>query len=160
MPFAAVRVGTPKSGKSKWFLVEYIEGVNYISFAQFAEMIFQSTPSSTEVHIDKGKVKALLELACSDRERELIRYLLTKVSGLIPKSTRRYFGFEQMKKRVGHVEECLEEAYRMRTAVDKICHVQDQAILCSMGLQSIVRLLMKLINLLVMSLVIQKALLA
>ena len=66
LPLAAVRVVTPESGRSKWFLVEYVEGVNYISFAQFAEMTFQSTFSSTEVHIDKSKVKALLGLACSD----------------------------------------------------------------------------------------------
>lgn len=80
----AVHVVTPESGRSKWFLVEYVEGVNYISIPQFAEMTFQSTPSSTEVHIDKSKVKALLGLACSDQERELICYSLNKASGLTP----------------------------------------------------------------------------
>ena len=40
-----------------------------------------------------------------------------------------------MEKTACHVEKCLEEAHRIRTAVDKICHVQDQAILYSMGLQ-------------------------
>ena len=40
-----------------------------------------------------------------------------------------------MEKRACHKEKCLEEAHRIRTAVDKICHVQDQAILYSMGLQ-------------------------
>jgi len=63
LPFAAVRVRTPESGKSRWFLVEYMVGVNYISFAQFVEATFLSASSSTEIHIDKKKVKAL---SCSD----------------------------------------------------------------------------------------------
>ena len=114
LPLAAVRVGTPDSGISRWFLVEYVAGVNYISFAQFAEMTFQSTPSSKEVHIDKSKVKTLLGLACSDRERALIRYSLNKASGLTPTASRKYFGFEQMEKKASHVEESLEEAHRIR----------------------------------------------
>ena len=40
-----------------------------------------------------------------------------------------------MEKRASHVEECLEETHRIRTAVDKLCHVQDPAILQSMNLQ-------------------------
>ena len=40
-----------------------------------------------------------------------------------------------MEKRASHVEESLEEAHRIRTAVDKFCHFQDQAILQSMNLQ-------------------------
>ena len=135
LPLAAVRVGTPESGRSKWFLVEYVAGVNYISFAQFAEMTFQSTSSSKEVHIDKSKVKALLGLACSDRERELIRYSLSKGSGLSPTASRRHFGFEQMERRATQVEECLDEAHRIRAAIDKLCQVQDRSILQSMDIQ-------------------------
>jgi len=47
----------------------------------------------------------------------------------------RYFRFEQKEKRVGHVEEWFKDAHRIRTAIDKLCYVQDQAILYSMGLQ-------------------------
>ena len=67
-----MRIGTPKSSKAMWFLVEYIEGVNYVSVAQFGEAVFRSASSSREISFDKSKVKALLQLASSDRERELI----------------------------------------------------------------------------------------
>lgn len=40
MPLACIRVGTPESGKAAWFLVEYVEGVNYTSFAHFSEALF------------------------------------------------------------------------------------------------------------------------
>ena len=135
LPLAAVRVGTPKSGKAMWFLVEYVVGVNYVSVAQFAEAIFCSVPDSKELGFDKSKVKALLQLACSDRERELIRYSVVKASGLTSKAARRHFGFEQMDKRVDRVEQCLEEVYRIRTAIEKLCNVKDEAILISMGLK-------------------------
>ena len=85
-------------------LVEYIEGVNYVSVAQFGEAVFHSASGSKEISFDKSKVKALLQLASSDRERELICYSVVKASGLTSKAARRCFGFEQMNKRIDRVE--------------------------------------------------------
>lgn len=49
MPLAAIRVGIPDSGRSAWFLVEYVEGVDYVNFARFSEAIFHSrTPTLLE----------------------------------------------------------------------------------------------------------------
>ena len=33
MPLAAIRVGAPESGRAAWFLLEYVQGVNYSSFS-------------------------------------------------------------------------------------------------------------------------------
>ena len=74
LPLAVVCIGTPKSSKAMWLLVEYIEGVNYVNVAQFGEAGFHSASGSKEISSDKSKVKALLQLASSDRERELICY--------------------------------------------------------------------------------------
>ena len=130
-----MRVGTPTSGKARWFLLEYVAGVNYLSVSQFAEAIFCSAPDSKEIGIDKSKVKALLQLASSDCERELICYSVVKASGLTSTAARRHFGFGQMNKRVDSVEQCLEEVCRIRKAIEKLCNVKDDAILISMGLK-------------------------
>lgn len=66
MPLACIRVGTPESGKAAWFLVEYIEGVNYTSFAHFSEALFGARTHSQTVSIERGEIKALLGLAQSD----------------------------------------------------------------------------------------------
>ena len=58
---------------------EYIEGVNY-KFACFAEALVHRVHSQPT--IDKTDVKAILQLAQLDRERELIRYSVFKASEL------------------------------------------------------------------------------
>ena len=32
MPVACIRVGTPGSGKEAWYLIQYVEGVDYVNF--------------------------------------------------------------------------------------------------------------------------------
>jgi len=71
MPLACIRLGSSEKGTSSWFLIEYVEGVNYQKFACFAEALVRSEHSSAPT-IHKAEVKALLGLAQSDRERELI----------------------------------------------------------------------------------------
>ena len=66
-----------------------------MTFACFANAL-QTTKVSNSVSIDKAHVKALLGLARSDRERELIRYSVFKASGLSATSARKKFGFESM----------------------------------------------------------------
>lgn len=51
MPLACVRVGTPESGKAVSFLVEFIEGVNYINFAHLAEVLFGSRALSLTAQV-------------------------------------------------------------------------------------------------------------
>ena len=132
MPLVCIRFGTPKDGTSAWFLFEYIEGVNYNKFACFAEALVQRVHSQPT--IDKTEVKAILKLAQSDRERELIRYSIFKASGLSSTATRRTFGFEKMSDRSKLVESALEEARCVREAVEDLARVQDEALLRSVGI--------------------------
>ena len=129
MPLASIRVGTPQSGTAAWFLVEYVEGVDYINFAHFSEAIFKSRSPSLPVGMDRSKVKALLGLARSDGEREMIRYSIFKTSGLTSTGARRQFGFERIHERAERVEECLEAACSIREAIDKLSQVQDRLLL-------------------------------
>lgn len=134
MPLASIRVGIPQSGRSAWYLIEFVEGVDYVKFARLSDTLFLSGTPSHSVGIDRDKVKALLGLACSDRERELIRYSVLKASGLSLTGARRHFGFERMHERATAVEECIEEAQRVRAAIDELSSIQDRALLRAMGL--------------------------
>ena len=136
MPLASIRVGTPQSGKAAWFLVEYVEGVDYTNFAQYSESIFKLMNLSTPIGMDRDKIKALLGLATSDRERELIRYAVFKTSGLSQTSARKQFGFESMDTRAEQVEKCIETVQGIREAIDKLSLVQDKALLAAMGLKA------------------------
>lgn len=135
MPLAAIRIGAPQSGKSAWFLVEYVERVNYINFAQFSESIIKSSNPTTPIGMDRNKIKALLSLATSDRERELIRYSVFKASGLTQTGARKQLGFEQMNTRAEQVEQCIEDAQSIREAIEKLSLLQDKALLAAMGIE-------------------------
>ena len=135
MPLAAIRIGTPNSGKAAWFLIEYVESVNYVNFARFSESVFNLKKTTTAVGIDKDKIKALLGLATSDRERELIRFSVFKASGLTQTGARKQLGFERMNARSEQVEKCIEDAQSIREAIDKLAVLQDKSLLVAMGLE-------------------------
>ena len=132
MPLACIRLGDLRKGTSCWYLVEYVQGVDYVKFACFANAL-QTTRQSRSLTIDKAHVKALLGLARSDRERELIRYSVFKSSGLSATAARKTFGFESMHVRSSRVESAIEEARSIHEAIDAVARIQDKAMLASMG---------------------------
>ena len=91
---------------------------------------------TTLIGMDRNKIKALLGLATSDRERELIRCSVFKASGLTQTGARKHFGFEGMDTRAERVEKSIEAAPSIREAIDKLALLQDKALLASMGLEA------------------------
>lgn len=132
MPLAAVRIGTPQSGTAAWYLLEYI-GVKYFQVVQFLEAMLFSWQGSVQI-VAKSELKALLGLAQSDRERELIRYSVFRSSGLSASRARRHLGLENMQQRSERIFQCIQEAQQIREAVDKLSRLQDKALLCVMGM--------------------------
>ena len=133
MPLAALRVGLPKSGYAEVFLFERFAGVNYHQFLQLLNR-FHSENHATKVALSKDMLRDLLQLACSDRERECIRYTAWKASGLSASAGRKQFGLDNMSKRANHVEQCIEEVRAIRESVERVCHLQEQSVLASMGI--------------------------
>lgn len=80
MPLAALRLGDCKSGLSQVFLMEYITNLNYQQLVPILSVhCYKCTENSV---MNKGKLQQLLKLACSDRERQCIKYAAYKASGL------------------------------------------------------------------------------
>ena len=67
MPVAYICVGTPGSGKEAWYLIKYMEGVDYVNFAHFAEALFGAHKLSQSPGINKSEINALLGLAQTGR---------------------------------------------------------------------------------------------
>lgn len=65
MSLACIQVGDPKMGNSCWYLVAFVEGVDYEKFACFAEALLAT---KTVLTIHRSEIKALQGLAQSDRE--------------------------------------------------------------------------------------------
>ena len=117
MPLAALRVGLPESGYAEVFLFERFAGVNYRRFLQLLNR-FHAERHSNKVAMWKDMLRDLLQLACSDRERECIRYTAWKASGLSASAGRKHFGLDNMSKRASNVEHCIEEVRAIRESVE------------------------------------------
>lgn len=97
MPLACIRFGELKAGNSCWYLVAFVEGVDYDKFACFTDALLANKTTTSK--ISKSEIRALVGLAQSDRERELIKCSVFKASGLTPTAARRHFGFDSMNER-------------------------------------------------------------
>ena len=134
MPLVALRVGTPSSGTSAWYILEHMEGVNLAHLLHFIEALLSARSLTSDApSIDRKEIGAILSLAQSDRERELIMYTAFKASSLTATAAKRHLGFHNMTERCDKVQACIEEAQNIRETIDKLSHVQDRALLLSMG---------------------------
>ena len=134
MPLVCVRLGDSRKKTQSWYLVEFVEGVDYLKFVHFAAAV-QSAKPVANAAISSSEVKSILSLAQSDRERELIRYSVFKASGLSVTAARKAFGFQGMDVRSHRVEEAIDEARRICEAVDALARTREKAILLSMGVE-------------------------
>ena len=120
MPLVAIRIRGLQKGHSELYLLEKSEGFDYVKLTRF---MCNNMPTLARKGILKEELKQLLRLTQSERERECLPYAVYKASGAFPSEARRLFGFEDMKMRALHVEECMKEA------VDDFAQCQDQAVL-------------------------------
>ena len=134
VPLASIRVGELKSGNSCWYLVPFVEGLDYNKFVPFLEALMVSKETRTVSKVTRSEIKALLGLAQSDRERELVRYSFYRASGVSPTTARRQFGFDSMRERSECVQEAIEQARQIRESIDLLAFTKDRSILSSFGI--------------------------
>ena len=79
--------------------------------------------------ITKEEVKRLMLLTQSDRERELVRYIVHKASGGTQKKTATTFGFRKMEEHSAHVEACISTAAEICSSISELSILQNQAML-------------------------------
>lgn len=82
MPLVAVRVGQPESGQSMTLLLEFFSQVDYTKMSLVINSMAKSTQGNDCSGIEKSTLQALLSMAQSDRERETLRYVVYKASGI------------------------------------------------------------------------------
>ena len=108
------------------------EGVNLAHLLHFIEALLSARSLTRDApSIDQKEIGAILSLAQSDRERELIKYTAFKASALTATAAKRHLGFHNMTERCDKVQACIEEAQ------NKLSHVHDRALLLSMGFSNL-----------------------
>ena len=134
MPLAAITLGSPSSGTSEVYLMEAVQGVDYLKLIEFLE---SKTSKGMMPGLTKQQVKDLLCFAQSDRERETLRYTVCHASGLTSSGARRLYGWERMTERSALVEKCLKDAQEIRESIYYLSTTQERAVLKSFGISCI-----------------------
>lgn len=73
MPLVVIRIGEPHRGNSQLYIMEYVQGMNYVNPAQFLET--SGISHAARPKISKGEMKKVLAIA-QDRERKCLRYAI------------------------------------------------------------------------------------
>ena len=92
MPIATFRVGEPASGKSR-VLVFLIEALPADCSNVYQRIIGLRKAQAATPSMSKDHLKEVLSLAQNVRERECIKYVVYKSSGLSPTAARKFYGF-------------------------------------------------------------------
>ncbi len=135
MLLVSLGIGDQKKGNYSIYLVEKQCSVQYkVLQSLLNNWINCQGRKSSEVNLRKETVKGLLKLAESSRERQRLKYTITKAAGRSSSRAKVTYGFNDMSSKISEVESALEDAAAIRDAIENIAKVKDQAILLSLGI--------------------------
>ena len=119
MPIVSLRLLHPKSGVSKVFLMQYIAGIDYCQLLENVQTLYTQGGEEciAKTAMSKDQLKSILQLACSDREGECIRYAVYKPSGLSTSGARRHYGLENMDIRSEKIDSIVKQRKEIYDAV-------------------------------------------
>ena len=132
----AIGCGNPESGISRTFLMERLVSDCDHLYQTIIEFYLDGMKKSVSSgpQMTKDHLGQLLALAQSDRERECIKYVVFKTSGLSASAAWKFYGFSDMIQRTDRVEQAIEEAQCKRENIQSLAAIQDKAILLPHGI--------------------------
>ena len=134
IPLVALRVGEVNSGVSNIYLMEYNKITNYFHVMSILTDMEETKKSSSCVTLSKQKLKDILSMAQSDRERQCIRYTAFVTSGLSATAARKQFGFEKMNDKAQTFEAAIKESKAIHAAFNNVSAVQQKVLLLELGI--------------------------
>ena len=118
-------------GNKEVFLMELVEGVDYLKVVHFINACMVSNTGSKSM--SKLELNKLLLLARTDREKELVKHATFRASGLTKSSARAHFGLEDLSEKMYRIEECIKEVEAIRQSIECLTQVKEKALMRSLG---------------------------
>ena len=128
MPLACIGVGRMEQGTYCLYLVEKQNLVDYSIFQTLLENAALK-PGVKEMSISKEEMSNILYLAETESQRELLKYVVVKATGLSNTKAKSFYGLSNVKERKEKVESALEKAISIRQSIEKIARLKDRALL-------------------------------
>ena len=120
MPLVNIDIGNVSSGRACSYLIESQPRMDYTSVYHLLTDAVHKQTNETTSGMSKATFKTVMSLACSDRERELIR-VTTFISGRFSQtSARRQLGLENMKRQTDELERCAMKVKEIKESIEEI----------------------------------------
>lgn len=133
MPLAAIGVGLKSAGTYCLYVVERQSSVNHVVLQTLLNKVVQSNRNNKEAMVSRDEMKSLLNLAESESEKERLKYLVVRSSGMSAEKAQKIYGFHNVHKRAESVQAAYEEADAIKETILKIASVKDKALLDTLG---------------------------
>ena len=134
MPLACIGVGDRSKGTYCLYIVEKQSTVNYPVF-QALLLKAMDKPSNLIPNLSKEELNELLYLAESKSDKEMLKYVAVKASGLSTTKAKKVYGISDIQKRKENLNAAVNESRAIRELIEKIASLKDKARLSSFGFQ-------------------------
>ena len=132
LPVVVVCLKLKGPGSQVLFVTESKRNVDYKSYAEWLKKL---EPSKVKQGLDKETLKALCDLATTEKDRSLIKYAICKAQNLGANQARNQYGIQNFKLLDEKIQKALSKAQEIRQAIMYLASVQDKAVYTSFGLE-------------------------
>lgn len=126
MPLAVIGAGTLKEQSFCLYLTKKFPAAN---LRVFQALLSECTMNkSVDQELSRNEVRKILNLAESEGERERMKYIVVKSSGISNKKAKRMYGFSDMSSKKDKVEEAMEKARAIKDAIENIAKIKEKVL--------------------------------
>ena len=134
MPVAAIGVGSKSEGTFSLYLVEKQAGTSHVVLQTLLNQVLQNRQKKSSPFLSRVEMKSLLNIAESESEKERLKYLATRSSGMSATQVRKVYGFHNVHQRENKVRAAYKEAKMIQESILKISNLKESALLKSLDI--------------------------
>lgn len=133
LPVAIFELGEASKGTQTLYMIEQHPGVDYVKYVELIRSASGTIDTSSSPNsISKEKLKALCELASSEKDRKLIKYAMC--ADFSEKKAKKY-GLSDWNRQKDEIESSMERNKEIREAVNELACLEEKAILRGYGIE-------------------------
>lgn len=133
LPVIIFDTKTKLVGADRLFVTENKSNMDCKSFVRWYSEVIKSENVMGSL-LSKEKLKAICDLASSEKDRMLLKHAVCEAQGLSAKEASRKYGVYNLHKLKEHVNQALDQAQEIRSAVNTLAEIEEKATLEALGI--------------------------
>lgn len=132
LPVSVFRMQLHGPGSAKLFVTAKIDGVDYNSFVALLQKVWQKECSASR--LNKKTLKELCNLASSNADKLLIKYVCCEAQNLSMNKAKKLYGFQNFQQQKEKINDALEQMKEIHEVVEELAKVKDETVLKGFGI--------------------------